>query len=147
MPYAAALFIGREQQLLPATQEHIRKQFQEDGVQVPMFAFMQNKNLGDVFRETSIAFAYTISKSCGDTLQGLVNESSHARLSGSANTSWVARFQSFWEDNGKELMHKITGMRDPMLNLMINDPVTFDDMLDEQPPEKREQYKRLRESK
>lgn len=141
------MFAGREKQLLPATQEHIRKQFQEDGVQIPMFVFMQSKNLGDVFRETSIAFAYTISKKCGDELQKLTDEGEHIRLSGPANASWVKRFQSFWEKNGKELMHKLTGMRDPMLNLMINDPVTFDEMLDDQPPEKQEEYKRLRENK
>lgn len=61
--------------MLPETQEHIKKQFQEEGVQIPMLVFMQNKNLGDTFRETSIAFAYTISKKCGDTLQALVDES------------------------------------------------------------------------
>lgn len=62
--------------MLPQTQEHIKKQFQDEGVQIPMFVFMQNKDLGDVFRETSIAFAYTISKSCGDRLQKLVDISS-----------------------------------------------------------------------
>lgn len=47
--------------------------------------------------------------------------------------------------HGKELMHKLSGMRDPMLNLMINDPALFNDLLEKQPPEKREQYRRLRE--
>lgn len=34
-------------------------------------------------------------------------------------------------------MHKLSGMRDPMLNLMINDSKTFDDMLDDQPEERK----------
>ncbi len=42
-------------------------------------------------------------------------------------------------------MHKLSGMRDPMLNLMINDPVLFNDLLEKQPPEKKKQYQRLRE--
>lgn len=44
-------------------------------------------------------------------------------------------------------MHKLSGMRDPMLNLMINDSTTFDDMLKDQPEDKKKSYKRLRESK
>ncbi len=62
--------------MLPHTQEAIKKEFQDNGVQVPMFVFMQNKNLGDIFRETSLAFAYTINKSCGDRLQKIINDSS-----------------------------------------------------------------------
>jgi len=42
-------------------------------------------------------------------------------------------------------MHKLSGMRDPMLNLMINDPILFNDLLEKQPPEKKKQYKRLQE--
>lgn len=38
-------------------------------------------------------------------------------------------------------MHKLSGMRDPMLNLMINDPQTFDEMLEDQPEDKKKQYK------
>lgn len=64
MPYAAVLFGCREQQMLPHTQEAIKKEFQEQGVQIPMFVFMQNKGLGDVFRETSVAFAYTMGDDC-----------------------------------------------------------------------------------
>jgi|GEM_PF-3182824 len=44
MPYAAMLFGNREQQLLPATQEHLRTAFLET-TKVPMFAFAQNKDL------------------------------------------------------------------------------------------------------
>ncbi len=44
-------------------------------------------------------------------------------------------------------MHKITGMKDPMLNVMMNDPPLFDKLLEKQPPEKRKQYERLREKK
>lgn len=62
--------------MLPHTQEAIKKEFQDNGVQVPMFVFMQNKNLGDVFRKTSLAFAYTIDKKCGDKLQELIDKSS-----------------------------------------------------------------------
>lgn len=45
------------------------------------------------------------------------------------------------------MMHKLTGMRDPMLNLMMNAPDTFDEMLDSLPPEKQEMYRRIREKK
>ncbi len=45
------------------------------------------------------------------------------------------------------MMYKIAGMKDPMLQMMVNDPATFDEMLDEQPPEKREMYNKLREKK
>lgn len=38
-------------------------------------------------------------------------------------------------------------MRDPMLNLMINEPQTFDEMLEDQPEYKKKEYKRLRENK
>jgi hypothetical protein len=31
------------------------------------------------------------------------------------------------------MMHKLTGMRDPMLNLMMNAPETFDEMLEAMP--------------
>jgi len=39
----------------------------------------------------------------------------------------------FWTKNGAQMMHKLTGMRDPMLNLMINAPETFDEMLEAMP--------------
>jgi len=147
MPYAAILFGSREQKLLPATQEHIKKQFQEEGCHVPMFVFMQNKNLGDTFRETTIAFAYTISPECGRTLEKLTKEGSDSRLSGNAAKNWIGKFTNFWKDHGKELMHKLSGMRDPMLNLMINDPATFDDMLEAQAEPQKTNYKRLSEKK
>lgn len=44
-------------------------------------------------------------------------------------------------------MHKLSGMRDPMLNLMINDPQTFDEMLEDQPEDKKKEYKNLRENR
>ncbi len=44
-------------------------------------------------------------------------------------------------------MHKLSGMRDPMLNLMVNDPQTFDEMLEDQPDDKKKEYSRLRESR
>ncbi len=147
MPYAAVLFGCREQQMLSPTQEHIKKQFQDEGIQFPPFVFMQNKNLGDVFRGTSIAFAYTISQKCGEELENLVNETKNNRISGSNKKSWTARFTSFWKTHGKVLMHKLTGMRDPMLNLMINDPQTFDEMLVDQPEPQKTQYKKMRESR
>ncbi len=40
-------------------------------------------------------------------------------------------------------MHKMTGMRDPMLNLMINDPALFNEMMKDLPAEKREHYEQL----
>ncbi len=55
------MLIGqREQQLLPMTQTHAKDLFQT-GNHLPQLVFCQNKALGDTFRETSIAFAYTIS--------------------------------------------------------------------------------------
>lgn len=44
-------------------------------------------------------------------------------------------------------MHKLSGMRDPMLNLMISDPVLFDELLEHQPAEKQKEYRVLREKK
>ncbi len=40
-------------------------------------------------------------------------------------------------------MDKMTGMRDPMLNLMINDPVLFGEMMKDLPAEKRAHYEQL----
>lgn len=145
MPYAAMLFWHREEQMLGPTREHVREQFQS-GYHIPMFVFMQNKNFWDVFRDTGIAFAYTISESCGKELQRLTSEAGHNRLSG-RNKNWSKDFQKFWKNHGKELMHKLSGMRDPMLNLMINDPVLFDDLLEHQPAEKQKEYRILREKK
>lgn len=42
-------------------------------------------------------------------------------------------------------MHKLSGMKDPMLNLMINEPVLFEKMLDDQPADKKKEYQKLRE--
>lgn len=44
-------------------------------------------------------------------------------------------------------MHKMSGMRDPMLNLMINDPALFDELLEKQPADKRKQYEKIRQNK
>jgi hypothetical protein len=71
----------------------------------------------------------------------------NSRLSGEAAGKWKNDFTKFWNIHGKELMHKLTGMRDPMLNLMINDPVLFDTLLEKQPEEKKRQYKALREKR
>lgn len=145
MPYAAVLFGHREEQMLGPTREHIKEQFQS-GYHIPQFIFMQNKDVGDTFRQTGIAFAYTISEECGRELESLTNEAGANRLSG-RNKKWSGRFQKFWEEHGKELMHKLSGMKDPMLNLMVNDPGLFDELLEHQPPEKQKQYKALRERK
>mgnify|MGYP000075299420 FL=1 len=40
-------------------------------------------------------------------------------------------------------MHKMTGMKDPMLNLMINDPPLFNEMMKDLPASKREHYEQL----
>lgn len=83
MPYAAMLFGNREQQLLPMTQQHARDLFQS-GNHVPMLVFCQNKTLGDTFRETAVAFAYTISHEAGSKLEKLIQMAT-PRLNG--NTS------------------------------------------------------------
>lgn len=41
-------------------------------------------------------------------------------------------------------MHKMTGMRDPMLNLLINAPDTFDAALEKLPASHRKKYERLK---
>lgn len=146
MPYAALLFSGRDKLLMQPTREHIRKQFQ-DGYHMPMFCFMQEQDQGEVFRDASIAFAYTISVKCGKELGELVHESNHSRLQGDALTDWTKRFQKFWIKYGKEMMHKIGGMRDPMLQLIVHDPAVYDEMLDAQPPEKRAMYDEVRKRK
>lgn len=73
MPYAAMLFGHREEQMLSPTREHIKEQFQS-GYHIPMFVFMQNKDFGDVFRNTGVAFAYTISEKCGQELKELTEQ-------------------------------------------------------------------------
>lgn len=146
MPYAAMLFGHREEQMLSPTREHIKEQFQS-GYHIPMFVFMQNKDLGDVFRNTGIAFAYTISESCGKELEELSTQAWNNRLSGEAGKKWSSKFQKFWKDHGERLMHKLSGMKDPMLNLMVNDPALFDELLEHQPAGKQKEYKMLREKK
>lgn len=106
MPYAAMIFGHREEQMLSPTREHIKEQFQS-GYHIPMFVFMQNKDLGDVFRDTSIAFAYTINENCGKELEQLTKEASENRLSG-RNKKWSGRFQEFWTKHGTEIMHKVS---------------------------------------
>lgn len=147
MPYAAMLFASREQQMLPDTQESLRKVFQgADGMKdakVPMFVFMQNRNLGNIFRETGVAFAYTISPAVGKELQSLIDERAHGRGDDNKNSTWRKRFEKLWRDHGKAIIDKMTGMRDPMLNLMINDPVLFGEMMKDLPVEKKAHYEQL----
>lgn len=45
------------------------------------------------------------------------------------------------------MMFKIAGMKDPMLQLIVNEPAVYDELLDAQPPEKREMYNKVREKK
>lgn len=146
MPYAAILFGHREEQMLPSTREHVKEQFQS-GYHMPPFVFMQNKDLWNVFRDTGIAFAYTISEDCGKELEELTHQAERNRLSGDSGKKWRSRFEKLWRKHGKELMHKLSGMKDPMLNLMINDPALFDELLEHQPPAKQAEYKMLREKK
>ncbi len=61
--------------MLPATQESLRVEFQKT-TKVPMFVFAQNRTLGNTFRETGIAFAYTISTEAGNELKSLCDEPS-----------------------------------------------------------------------
>ncbi len=43
------------------------------------------------------------------------------------------------------MMHKLTGMRDPMLNLMMKAPETFDEMLEAMPEgQKKKDYEQLK---
>lgn len=97
MPYAAMLFASREQQMLPDTQESLREAFQGNA-KVPMFVFMQNRNLGNIFRETGIAFAYTISPSVGKELESLVKEREGGRVANrEAGDNWRKRFEVLWK--------------------------------------------------
>ncbi len=71
---------------------------------------------------------------------------SSQRLNGDTNKEFRKRFESFWKKNGKVMMHKLTGMRDPMLNLMINAPETFDEMLEAMPEgQKKKDYQQLKD--
>lgn len=147
MPYAALLFGSREQQLMPDTQTHILKELFQGGTHIPMFAFAQSKNLGDVFRETGVAFAYTIDEEAGSELEELVNMSKnriHRDMKDSKSVSWRKKFEKFWKRYGKEMMHKLSGMRDPMLNLMINAPDQFDAMIEDLPASHQKKYARLK---
>lgn len=67
------------------------------------------------------------------------------RLNGDTTKKFRERFVKFWTNNGKEMMHKLTGMRDPMLNLMINAPETFNEMLEAMPEgQKKKNYEQLK---
>lgn len=146
MPYMAMMIGQREQQLLPMTQTHAKELFQS-GNHVPMFVFCQNKWLWDTFRETSIAFAYTISNTAGKELEDLCAMSS-VRLKADSVKRFRKRFESFWKEHGTKMIHKLTGMRDPMLNLMINAPETFDEMLEAMPEwQKKRDYEQLNKRK
>lgn len=143
MPYAAMLFGNREQQLLPMTQQHARDLFQS-GNHVPMLVFCQNKTLGDTFRETAVAFAYTISHEAGSKLEKLIQMAT-PRLNGNTSRDFRNQFQEYWKNYGTQIMHKMTGMRDPMLNLMMNAPETFDEMLEAMPEgPKKKNYQELK---
>jgi hypothetical protein len=151
MPYAAMMFGGRDQQLMPNTQTHLKDLFWW-GTHMPMFVFAQNKNMGDIFRKTWVAFAHTISPEAGKWLEWLVKQAEHRLHKDTPDEKgnkwkWRDSFQDFWRAHGAEMMHKLTGMRDPMLNLMINAPDTFEEMLKDMPESKRAQYKKLRENK
>jgi len=73
--------------------------------------------------------------------------SENRRLDGDTAKVFSAKFKKFWKDHGAQIMHKLTGMKDPMLNLMINAPDTFDEMLEDLPPEKQSMYRRIREKR
>lgn len=146
MPYAAMIFGRRGEEMLPATQTHARELFQS-GNHIPMLVFLQNRQLWNIFRETGVALAYTISEKAGRDLEDILALSKHHRLAGKTAEAFKGKFDTFWRDHWKEMMHKFTGMRDPMLNLMMNAPDTFDEMLDSLPPEKQEMYRRLRDKK
>lgn len=150
MPYAALLFWWREQQLLPKTQEHLLKELFQAWSHVPMFVFAQSKNLGDIFRDTWVAFAYTISEEAGKELESLVEYVKHHRVHKKSSVNgedWTKKFKKFWKNHGSQLMNKLTGMKDPMLNLMMNAPETFDQLIDSASPDKRKKYNKLREHK
>lgn len=146
-PYAAFLFGHREEQILPKTQTYAKDLFQS-GTQMPMLVFCQNKALGDTFRETAIAFAYSMGKGIWDELQSLCNIWAHRLHGKSQGADFRKRFLKFWKDNGTTLMHKLTGMRDPMLNLMVNAPDTFEEMLEAMPEwSKKNEYAELKKRK
>lgn len=152
MPYAALLFGSREQQLVPKLQDHLRQEFQKTA-KVPMFVFAQNKNLGDVFRETGVAFAYTIDpkpgdKNPGEQLRDLIKRAS-PRLKWDETKKWQKDFMSFWSKYGREVMHKMTGMRDPTMDIMIRQPNLFEQNVASIPPghPKKKQYEYLLEKR
>lgn len=120
MPYAAALFGHRDYEMTPSLNDHILKQFHE-GYSVFMFPFFKSRRTADIFRKTAIAFAYTISETCGDELSSIISMSANQRLSGNLTTQWREKFTSFWMTYGVQLSDKLSGMNDPMLNVMMND--------------------------
>ena len=80
----------------------------------------------------------------GEELESLIKLSS-TRINGDTKDEFKRRFMKFWKKNGKEMMHKLTGMRDPMLNLMINAPETFNEMLEAMPEgQKKKDYEQLK---
>ena len=86
-------------------------------------------------------------ESVGRELEDLLRLSEHKRLDKDTAKKFSSKFEAFWRKNGAELMHKLTGMKDPMLNLMFNAPDTFDEMLDSLPPEKQSIYRHISEKK
>lgn len=147
-PYYAWILAGGEQNIPPQMQDDIYQQFREQSIKIPPLIFGQSKKLGDTFRDASITFAYTISKECGDTMKSLSEVSKkHGRIPGDQKNSWRKKFEPFWAEYGKRIVERMTGMRDPMLQIIINDPDFFDGELYKSLPEhKKSQYDRLRNS-
>lgn len=80
----------------------------------------------------------------------MVEYASHNRIHKNSKVNgedWTKKFKKFWNNHGAQLMDKMTGMRDPMFNIMMNDPQTFDELIDAASPEKKKQYEKLRENK
>ena len=127
MPYAAMLFGCRDQQIPPLQQDDLLKNFKK-GNHIPMFIFAQNKKLGGIFRQTSVALAYTISPEAGKILKELVEYADHHRLEDHSNEgkAWIKKFTGFWDKHGKKMMDKLTGMKDPLLTFFIHNRAKFE---------------------
>ena len=145
-PYYAWLLAGGEQNIPPQMQDDIYQQFREQSIKIPPLIFWQSKNLGDTFRDACITFAYTISKECWDTMAELAEISKEfGRIPWNKKKEWRAKFEPFWSDYGKRIVERMTGMRDPMLQLIIHDEDFFDgDLYASLSEGKKKQYERLK---
>jgi len=147
-PAMAFLLAHGEQSASPMLQSDMEDQFKNQSIKHPALLFAQSKKYGDIFRDVSISYAYTISKDCGDRMSELANAGEwHGRLFNDVRKAWTPKFKAFWAEYGEAMMGRLTGMKDPLLQIMMTDPKLFDnEIFPSLPDHKKARYERLMDS-